>query len=239
METDALSYSFLAVTGAPERGNVTAAVTDALRQAIVSLELRPGEIIDKGAICARLGVSRFPVSEALSRLAAEGLVDILPQRGSSVSLVRIPEVLEHMLIRRALEVEAIRVVADRGEPGLVAALRENLKQQRDAARREDRAGFLRHDIAFHEHLFDALRLPKVKAVIDSARANLDRARRLVAGPSRLAKTIAEHEAIVAALAAGDADGAAAAMRLHLDTVMVELVAFAKQRPELFAGEATT
>lgn len=239
METDALSYSFLAVPETPGRGNVTAAVTEAIRQAIVSLELKPGEIIDKGAICTRLGVSRFPVSEALSRLAAEGLVDILPQRGSTVSLVRISDVLEHMMIRRALESEAIRIVAGRGEPDLVRTLRDNLRQQREAAKREDRAAFLRHDIAFHEHLFDALRLPKVKAVIDSARANLDRARRLVAGPSRLATTIAEHEAILAALAAGNAEGAAAAMRLHLDAVMVELVAYAKQNPALFADTGET
>lgn len=78
MKMEASPYHFLTAPATPTRGNVTVYVTDALRQAIVTLDLRPGEIIDKGAICERLGVSRFPVSEALARLQTEGLVDISP-----------------------------------------------------------------------------------------------------------------------------------------------------------------
>ena len=69
-------YEFLGPPLAMTRGNVTASVTDELRRAIVTLALKPGETLDKGAICERLGVSRFPVSEALARLQIEGLVDI-------------------------------------------------------------------------------------------------------------------------------------------------------------------
>src|SRR5690606_23112586 len=99
MSTAELPYKFLVGAAPPERGNVTASVTSALRHAIVTLALKPGEILDKGAICERLGVSRFPVSEALARLQAEGLVDIMPQRGTMVSRVRIADVVEFMLIR--------------------------------------------------------------------------------------------------------------------------------------------
>lgn len=233
MKTEAASYHFLTTPEGTARGNVTASVTDVLRQAIVSLELKPGEAIDKGAICLRLGVSRFPVSEALARLQAEGLVDIQPQRGSVVSLVRIADVLEYMLIRRALESEALRVVARRGALPL-EALEHNLGLQRAAAERDDPGEFHRQDLAFHELLFDALRLPKVKAVIDGARANLDRARRLINSPRRLALTIAEHERIVAALRSGDAEAASTAMQAHLDAVIVEIESFADGHPEVFA-----
>jgi len=234
MKTEAASYDFLIAGASPARGTVTSRVTEALRQAIVTLELRPGEVIDKGAICARLGVSRFPVSEALARLRAEGLVDIQPQRGSIVSLVRIADVLEYMLIRRALESEAVRVVGTRREEGLVEALDARIAAQR-AASGHDPAAFHREDLAFHDLIFDALHLPKVKAIIDSARANLDRARRLINTPRGQARTIAEHEAIVTALRADDAEAAAAAMRTHLDAVIGELVAVAEQQPALFAG----
>ena len=71
MSTVEMPYKFLINASPPERGNVTASVTAALRHAIVTLELKPGEILDKGAICERLGVSRFPVSEALARLQDE------------------------------------------------------------------------------------------------------------------------------------------------------------------------
>jgi DNA-binding GntR family transcriptional regulator len=119
MKIESTPYHFLTGPATPTRGNVTVFVTDTLRQAIVTLALKPGEVLDKGAICDRLGVSRFPVSEALARLQAEGLVDILPQRGSIVSLVKITDVLEYMLIRKALEAEAVRVVTDNHSDELV------------------------------------------------------------------------------------------------------------------------
>ena len=88
-----IPYKFLVNAEAPPRGSITQSVTEQLRHAIVTLALVPGEILDKGAICERLGVSRFPVSEALARLQAEGLVEIMPQRGSMVSRVRIGDVV--------------------------------------------------------------------------------------------------------------------------------------------------
>src|ERR1700710_3112522 len=99
-------YDFLGSPLTAPPGHLTASAPQQLRRAIVTLELRPGEVLDKGAICERLGVSRFPVSEALARLQAEGLVDIQPQRGSTVSLVKLADVREYMLIRKGIESEA-------------------------------------------------------------------------------------------------------------------------------------
>jgi DNA-binding GntR family transcriptional regulator len=231
-------YKFLVSDSAPQRGGVTSAVTDQLRRAIVTLELKPGESLDKGLICERLGVSRFPVSEALARLQAEGLVEIMPQRGSMVSRVRIGDVIEYMLIRRALESEAVRALAARPTPELIARLEQNLADQARAAKRGDRETFHAHDLAFHDLLFDAMRFERIRAVIDQARANLDRARRLILDPRRLTLTQGEHRAVVDAIAAGDAEQAAASMRAHIDKVTGELLVFARQAPDLFAdGES--
>src|SRR5438128_120509 len=145
MKTEAGPYHFLAADEAPARGNVTAAVTDALRRAIVTLQMRPGEVIDKGAVCARLGVSRFPSSAGLALLLTEGQVDSQPQRGSVVSLVRISEVREYMLIRRALESEAVRAVAEGRDPALMTALKANLVLQRRAAEADKTQDFHAHD----------------------------------------------------------------------------------------------
>ena len=227
-------YKFLVSDAAPQRGSVTTAVTDQLRRAIVTLALKPGESLDKGAICERLGVSRFPVSEALARLQAEGLVEIMPQRGSMVSRVRIGDVVEYMLIRRALESEAVRALASRHDPELIERLERNLADQARAAKRGDREAFHAHDLAFHDMLFDAMQFDRVRAVIEQARANLDRARLLILDPRRLSMTHAEHKAIADAIASGDADDAAAAMRTHIDKVTGELLVFARQAPELFA-----
>jgi DNA-binding GntR family transcriptional regulator len=234
MSVDEIPYKFLLKTAPPERGNVTASVTSELRRAIVTLELEPGEILDKGAICERLGVSRFPVSEALARLQSEGLVEIMPQRGSMVSRVKIGDVVEYMLIRKALESEAIRVLMARPPGDLVGELEGNLAEQARAARKGDRETFHRFDIEFHEILFEAMNFSRIRAVIDSARANLDRARLLILDPRRLSATQAEHKAIADGIAAGDADRAVAAMRRHIDKVTGELLSFARTAPDLFA-----
>lgn len=227
-------YEFLTPPAAPTRGNVTVLVTDTLRNAIVTLSLKPGETLDKNAICERLGVSRFPVSEALARLQGEGLVDILPQRGSIVSLVRIADVLEYMLIRKSLEAEAVRVVAGNHNDELIDALNHNIGYQRTAASMEDQQGFHQRDIEFHDIIFAHMSFSKVRQVIDSTRSNLDRARRLILTPRRLETSLSEHEAILAGIVAGDSTRAAAAMRVHIDRVMAELIDFARANPTLFA-----
>jgi len=238
MRSQPSPYDFLERSAAPARGSVTQEVTAALRQAIVTLALPPGATLDKGAICERLSVSRFPVSEALARLSAEGLVDIAPQRGSTVSLVRIADVKEYMLIRKALESEALRVLIGTHRPELIDALHENMARQRAVAGKDDADAFHQIDVDFHDIIFRSMKFTKIKNIIDSARANLDRARRLIITPRRLALTIAEHQAILDGILAEDAGRATKAIRAHIDAVMVELFAFAKQHPELFAdGES--
>src|SRR5712671_2827640 len=92
------------------------------RGGTVQRELPPGTAIDKAALCARLGVSRFPVSEALGRLAAEGFVEVLPQRGTRVARIDLADCRQAMFIRRALEAEAIRAIVPRADAALLSAL---------------------------------------------------------------------------------------------------------------------
>lgn len=237
MKTEAGPYDFLPEAGTFARGSVTVDVTNTLRSAIVTLALPPGAVLDKSALCAQLGVSRFPVSEALARLAEEGLVDIAPQRGSTVSLVRIADVREYMLIRKGLESEALRVLIGKHDAEVIAALHANMEAQRAVAAQDDAETFHQIDVEFHDIIFRTMRLSKVKAIIDRARANLDRARRLIITPRRLALTIAEHQAILDGIVHADAPQAIAAIRAHIDAVMVELFAFAGEHPELFADGA--
>ena len=238
MTIPASPYSFLVRPPALTRGSVTTDVTNTIRHAIVTLALPPGSAIDKSLICAELGVSRFPVSEALARLQIEGLVDIAPQRGSTVSLVRLADVREYMLIRKGLESEALRVLIGSHDAALVEALHANIAAQREAAERDDAETFHQIDVEFHDIIYRSMRLTKVKTIIDSARANLDRARRLIITPRRLALTIAEHQAIFDGILAQDQNQATRAIRAHIDAVMVELFAFAREHPGLFADGAT-
>lgn len=234
MEAKAKSYEFLDNIRTPSRGGATLRVVEVLREAIVTLELEPGSMLDKAALCERLGVSRFPVSEALSRLQAEGLVEIQPQRGTIVSLIRFSDARENMFVRRSLEVEAVRELAPRIDETTLTALARNLRYQNAAVEAGDPQGFYKLDLQFHEILLDSLGYPKVKAAAESARQGLDRVRRLLASPERHARTRVEHEHILDALSARNGDKAAAAMLAHLEAVMVQLLSLANKHPELFA-----
>src|ERR1700675_1342422 len=99
-------YAFLPSLPRQGRGGTVQRVQDVIRDAIVRLDLPPGTAIDKVALCTRLGVSRFPVSEALGRLAAEGLVEIRPQRGTRVARIDLPDCRQAMFIPPALRGEA-------------------------------------------------------------------------------------------------------------------------------------
>ena len=83
-------------------GSLGAKVYQTLRQAILSLSYRPGEILRKPEICAELGVSRSPVSDAVARLAVEGLVDVVPQAGTYVARFSMAEIREGAFLREAI-----------------------------------------------------------------------------------------------------------------------------------------
>jgi DNA-binding GntR family transcriptional regulator len=227
------NYGFLPLLERGSRGNTTEQVERLLRSAIVALDFAPGEFINKGIVCDRLGVSRFPVSEALTRLAGEGLVEVLPQRGTRAARIRLSEVKEAMLIRQALEAMVAETAAQRLPAQALQALQDNLDAQEKAVRQEDRAGFYALDLAFHAILVNALELPRVAAVIDASRANIDRVRRLLSSPRRHAVTLAEHRDLLRCIEAHDPEAARRAMVAHLEAVMEELEHFSAEQPDVF------
>jgi DNA-binding GntR family transcriptional regulator len=227
------SYDFLENIRAEKRGGATARVVEVLRNAIVMHAFEPGAPLDKARLCEKLGVSRFPVSEALARLKAEGLVDIQPQRGTTVSLIRLSDVRENMFLRKALEVEAVKSITGTIDDAILARLSDNVASQRQVATGGDKQDFHGLDLAFHDTLLSALGFPRVKAAAESARLALDRVRLLLSSPLRNAQTIEEHGRIVEALGQRDSARAALAMGDHLDQVMKELMSFARREPALF------
>lgn len=234
MSVASVTYDFLEPGRAAPKSGATSRVYGALREAIVSLEFRPGEMLDKQAIAARLGVSRFPVGEAMNRLAAEGLVDIIPQSGSRVALIKIADARENMFLRRAIEVEAIRTLTKTAIAGHIGDMDRNIRYQEAALASGDREGFYRFDVQFHAILLDALGFARVKQAAEIARFGLERVRRMLNSRRRQEVTLDEHRRIVEALRRGDEQSAVRAMETHLGAVMTELEAFAHERPELFA-----
>jgi DNA-binding GntR family transcriptional regulator len=194
-------------------------VYEVLRRRIRELALAPGAPLRKEEIALELGVSRAPVSDAISRLAEEGLIDVFPQHGSFVALIRSSDVRESLFVRTALEVEAMRRLAPIANPQVIAALDANIAAQVDALSTGNLEHFYDLDEALHAAMFGAIETPRALRLLEAARAPLDRVRRLaLPDQGRPEQTLAEHRALVDAIRSGDGEYAAAAMRAHLTMV---------------------
>jgi DNA-binding GntR family transcriptional regulator len=210
-------------------------VYEAVKEAILSGALEPGEPIDKLALCESLGVSRFPVSAALSRLAFERLVLVEPQHGSFVARISAHDVRERLFIRRAIEGEIAAEAARRLQSEGRAALQENLCDAAIAAEAGDRPRFYALDVAFHASLTAHLGLNRCGEILDGIRAHLERVRRLLMPPGRMRETLTEHAAIVEGILICDTEQARSAMEAHLAKVTDLVEKFAEERPELFSA----
>ncbi len=218
-------------------GSLAARTYASLREAILRLSYKPGELLRKGEICAELGVSRSPVSEAIARLAAEGLVDVIPQAGTYVARFSMAEIREGAFLREAIEVAAVEMLAPVITEEQLVELRRNIRVQEALVEDGDFAGFYKLDSEMHGLIQSFTGFRKLTQIADSAWLHVNRARQQVLPvPGRVAATLQEHRAILAALEARDPERARMAMRTHLRQLMTFLAPLERERPELFAPD---
>lgn len=202
-----------------DEANKTERVYQELRRRIRELDLPPGTRLRKIDIGEEFGVSRAPVSEAIARLAEEGLVDVYPQSGSFVAPIRPEDIRESMMIRTALEVEAIRRATELADANLIERLEANIADQVAALKKGDMAWLDDLDEAFHACLLEVLDAPRMRRLLEACRARLDRPRfHALPIEGRPNATIEEHRRILDAVKSGDVEFASSAMRIHLKMV---------------------
>ena len=208
-----------------------------LKRAILSLAFRPGEALRKQELCAALGVSRSPVSDALTRLAGEGLVRIVPQAGSYVARFSMAEIREGAFLREALELAAVEHLAPRITDDQIARLNRNLVVQQALVDSGDRDGFYEQDAAMHGMMMGFTGFRRLGTLTETAWLQVDRARRLMLpAPGRIEATLVEHRAIVAALADRSPEAARQALRSHLRQLVTYLEPLEAAMPELFDSD---
>jgi DNA-binding GntR family transcriptional regulator len=216
-------------------GTLSSRVYLALRDAILRLGYRPGQILRKQQICEVLKVSRSPVSEAVARLASEGLVTIMPQAGTFVARLSIDEIRESAFMREALEVAAVEFLAPVITKEQILLLRRNLRVQEALVEDGDVAGFYEKDAEMHLLLLSFTGFRRLPKMAGTVWLQVSRARHLISPePSRLAATLAEHCNIVDALETGNARRARKEMRDHLRQLLKYLEPLVESRPDLFS-----
>lgn len=212
-------------------------VFEALKHAIVQLQLRPGNLLSEAEVARQLGVSRQPVREAFIKLAEVGLVEIRPQRGTFVVLISRRDVENARFIREAIEVAVARKAAEEADAASIARIRETLVAQREACGKGDIAGFLRHDEAFHQAIARSVDCEHAWRLLENLKAQMDRVRYLsmpLATP--VEALITQHEAVLEAIEAHSPDNAEAAMRQHLAEILKSLPKVAAANPDLFVDD---
>jgi DNA-binding GntR family transcriptional regulator len=186
--------------------------------AIRDLRLPPGQALSETELAVRLGVSRTPVREAISRLADGGLVSVVPQVGTRVCLIQLDEVADAQFIREHLEVAAFGVACAKQSRDS-AGLKETLRQQRDAHRADDFAAFFAADEAFHGQIFALSGHPGAWDAVQRSKVQLDRLRHLAPESLTVSRLIREHSDIAQAFEQGRIDEGKRLVTTHARRVL--------------------
>lgn len=179
---------------------------------IISGEIAPDARIVELQVAREFGVSQAPVREALKSLEALGMVDILPFRGARVHRQTAKELLDAYAVRAELEVLAIKLASARGADFL--SLTSRMGDMYYAAAEGDMVRLAAADTAFHEEIIRASDNAELLRLWQTLQPSTRAYITLISPGADPNWTIALHPPILSTLIAGDADGAASAMRQH-------------------------
>ncbi len=224
--------------GPPEaRSTIALQVYRKLREAIVSLQLLPGNSLSEAEVAKQMGTSRQPVREAFIKLQEIGLVEILPQRGTFVVKISARDVENARFIREAVEVAIARKACTLAGESDIALLQRLIDDQSRAAEADDQEWFLKLDDAFHQTIAQSADCLYGWRIIEDLKAQMDRVRFLsLPTATPIPKLIDQHRAIAEAIRRKDAERAEKAVRKHMAEILVSLPKLAAKHAELFSEE---
>ena len=204
-----------------------------LKENIVNLEIAPGSQISENELSAALGISRAPIREALSELEKVKIVEIQPQKKTSVLLIDPVLVEEARFMRSTLEDAVIgEVCMQRTEQDLFR-LEENLTLQDLAFRSNALDQVMIKDNEFHRYFFEISRKPEIYQLMQTLQIHFDRVRNLTLHTIIDRKILEEHEAIFRCIRERDVENTRIRLRAHLERVQVDSSVVRKAYPQYF------
>jgi DNA-binding GntR family transcriptional regulator len=229
----ALDTGLRPVVRTPSGARMSDRVYEELTSAIRDLRLAPGAVLSETDLSVRLGVSRTPLRETISRLVDHGLLRVVPQVGTRVALIDLAAVEEACFIRSALETAAFQEACSADDLD-VTGLREILVRQSDAVADGDADAFFDADEDLHHEIFRQAGHPGVWTVVQRSKLQLDRLRRLIL-PDAISthEVLDEHTRIVNLLAARDVDQGVEVLRGHSRHVLRQAADVRSRHPDYF------
>ena len=223
-----------------ERARQTAPqVFDVLRELIVSMTLVPGTVLPRAELAEHYGISQTPIRDALMRLGEIGLVDIFAQHATVVSRIDLSAVVEAHFLRRSIELEVVRVLAEADESvrqPLVKRLKAIVDRQNLALKSQNYIEFANADRMFHREMYLAADLATLWDMVRQSSGHIDRMRSLHLPTKGKTETILrDHLAITKALDAGDAPVAQKMLRQHLSGTLSYMDEIRASHPAFVTG----
>ncbi|SLN40208.1 GntR family transcriptional regulator [Ruegeria meonggei] len=191
-------------------------IAETLEEAVFKGEYEDGHRLDEIKLADQFGVSRTPIREALQKLVLSGMAEQIPRRGVFVRQPGPVELLEMFETMAELEAACGRFASARmSDEGLERLARAN-ERCRDAVDRDDSAGYYLENEAFHQEIYRGATNSFLEREALRLQNRLKPYRRVqLRFRGRMTQSLSEHEAIVDALKAGDAELAATTLRNHV------------------------
>ena len=203
-----------------KHGTLTQHAYEVIKTAIIESTLPPGMLLLEEDLCAQLGVSRTPVRAAMNQLIHEGLVDVMPGRGTFVSQLQESQFVDLFAVRKALEELSIRLCVERSEPARLEALERVVAWEKAyrPGRGKSKLDFLRSDIEFHLELARASGNLWLERQLEQILSNSCRFVFAYTSDDVLAVVADEHEKLCALLRDRKLEGARECLMRHLQDV---------------------
>jgi len=202
-------------------------VAHRLRQMLVENRITPGAKLNERELSEELNVSRTPLREAIKMLAAEGLVELLPNRGAIAVELSEADVLNTFEVMAGLEAQSGELAAQRITDAELAEIKAMHYEMLAAWTRRDLPAYYRLNASIHSAINAAAKNPVLLATYNQVNARLQALRfRSNQDEDKWSAAVEEHEQMVAALSARDAAAMRAVMATHLahklETVISQL-----------------
>ncbi|MBP5359155.1 MAG: GntR family transcriptional regulator [Treponema sp.] len=204
-----------------------------IKENIENLELKPGSMISEQEIASSLSISRTPVHEALQELAKTKIVEILPQRGSLVSLIDMQLVDEACFIRANIESAVTELVCEKATPKDIDALEENIVLQEFYFKKENFEKFMEFDNAFHKAMYEITDRMLCYYTVQLMNIHHNRFRTLGLHSSNAPRIISEHHAILDAIKKKNVKKTREEFLHHINRVHVDASEIQQKYPTYF------
>lgn len=192
-------------------------VTHRLRQMLVEGRIAPGAKLNERELCEELSVSRTPLREAIKTLAAEGLVELLPNRGAIALQLGEADILNTFEVMAGLEGLSGELAAQRIDEDALNEIKAMHFEMKAAYTRRDLSNYYRLNAAIHRAINTAAGNPVLTATYNQVNARLQALRfRSNQDGEKWARAMEEHDQMVAALERRDGAALRTVLVAHLD-----------------------